>query len=97
MGCRMYKTASLMAAAALALTACEELENGSRGGFVTLSENVIDIAAPNQDLRAVRVNAEDGCYEYRHIGPVETTFLPLRTKQGRPICTQVEEAAPAKA
>ncbi len=94
----MYKTGSVLIAAALALTACEEFEGGNASGFATLSESVIEIAAPNQDLKAVRINAEDGCYEYRHIGPVETTFLPLRTKQGRPICTQVEETAtPAKA
>lgn len=86
-----------MVAAAVALTACTEFEGGNSGGFVTLSESVLDIAAPDQDLRAVRIDPEDGCYVYRHIGPVETTYLPLRTKQGRPICTQVEETTPAKA
>jgi hypothetical protein len=31
---------------------------------------------------------EDGCYWYRYVGPVETTYLPLRTIEGRPICTR---------
>jgi hypothetical protein len=36
----------------------------------------------------------DGCYWYRHIGPVETTMLPLLTVEGRPICTQVAAKPP---
>lgn len=46
------------------------------------------MAAPWQDLQSVRLRPEDGCYWYRHVGPVETTMLPLRTADGRPICTQ---------
>ena len=34
---------------------------------------------------------EDGCYWYEHVGPVETTMLPLRTAEGRPICTATED------
>jgi hypothetical protein len=49
-------------------------------------------AAPFQDLSAVQLR-DDGCYWYRHSGPVETTFLPLRTVEGRPICTRPPEAA----
>lgn len=45
------------------------------------------MAAPYQDLQSVRLRPEDGCYWYRHVGPVETTMLPLRTVDGRPICT----------
>ncbi len=44
------------------------------------------LAAPYQDLQSVRLRPEDGCYWYRHIGPVEATMLPLRTPEGRPIC-----------
>lgn len=52
------------------------------------------LAAPYQDLQSAWLRPEDGCYWYRHIGPVETTMLPLRTVDGRPICTQrVAEAA----
>ncbi|QPM92039.1 hypothetical protein [Pseudooceanicola algae] len=55
---------------------------------------LITMAAPYQDLQSVRLRPEDGCYWYRHAGPVETTMLPLRTVDGRPICTQrVAQAA----
>jgi hypothetical protein len=50
-------------------------------------EAVVQIAAPYQDLTTARLRAEDGCYWYLHSGPVETTLLPLRTVEGRPICT----------
>ena len=46
------------------------------------------LAAPYQDLQSVRLRPGDGCYWYRHVGPVEATMLPLRTPEGRPICTQ---------
>lgn len=45
-----------------------------------------EMAAPYQDIRSVELRPEDGCYWYRHDGPVETTMLPLRTADGRPIC-----------
>lgn len=51
-------------------------------------EGVVAIAAPYQDLTVVRINPDDGCYEYHHAGPVETTFLPLRTSAGNPICSR---------
>ncbi|WP_083484432.1 hypothetical protein [Loktanella sp. 3ANDIMAR09] len=56
-----------------------------------LPEGVSAIAAPFQDLNAVMIDPTDGCYVYRHAGPVETTFLPLRTNSGRPICTRLPE------
>ncbi|MDX2288796.1 MAG: hypothetical protein NW217_08240 [Hyphomicrobiaceae bacterium] len=55
-----------------------------------LPEGVMAIAAPYQNLRAVILQPEDGCYWYEHVGPVETTMLPLRTAEGRPICTATE-------
>ena len=82
--------------AALLLAACDEVPNGGAGTgptFLQLPENVIEVAAPNQDLNAVRIDPIDGCYVYRHIGPVETTYLPLRTKRGNPICTRAAEEA----
>ena len=51
------------------------------------------MAAPYQDLQPVRLRPEDGCYWYRHVGPVETTMLPLRTVEGRPICAQGPQQA----
>jgi hypothetical protein len=56
-----------------------------------LPEGVMAIAAPYQNLRAVVLRPEDGCYWYEHVGPVETTMLPLRTAEGRPICTATED------
>ena len=53
-----------------------------------VSDSLRAIAAPHQDLSTVRVLEEDGCYWYRHVGPVETTLLPLRTVEGRPICAR---------
>lgn len=55
-----------------------------------IPENVIAMAAPYQDVATARILPADGCYWYRHVGPVETTLLPLRTIGGRPICTAQE-------
>ncbi|WP_439109284.1 hypothetical protein [Lentibacter sp.] len=74
--------------AALSLSGCMDATgHNAEGLLVTVPEEVLSIAAPNQNLGALRINPVDGCFEYQHIGPVETTFLPLRTKTGNPICT----------
>lgn len=78
--------------AVLLLTgACTEMtttQGSGEAGFITnLPESVVAMAAPNQNLQAVRIMPEDGCYWYKYVGPVETTYLPLRTTDGRPICT----------
>lgn len=78
------------ASAVLALGACTVPTNQvdkSTGFIKELPESVATIAAPYQNLREVTLEPEDGCYWYRHVGPVETTMLPLRTNEGRPICT----------
>ena len=75
----------------LALSACEPIptNSGAAGtGAITVPESVASIAAPFQDLTTARVRADDGCYWYTHVGPVETTELPLRTTNGNPICTR---------
>lgn len=77
---------------ALSLAACEPFE-GMEGApnsqlIANVPESVLEVAGPNQNLKAIRINPADGCYEYQHIGPVETTFLPLRTAKGNPICTR---------
>ena len=46
------------------------------------------MAATGQDLQSARLLPEDGCYWYQHSGPVENTFLPLRTRENRMICTR---------
>ena len=60
---------------------------GETGFIQKLPDGVVAIAAPYQNLSTVRVLPEDGCYWYLHVGPVENTLLPLRTTDGRPICT----------
>jgi len=58
---------------------------------------VVAAVSPRQDLRFVRIDPIDGCYVYRHTGPVETTFLPLRTVNGNPICSRAKEDIAADA
>lgn len=78
----------------LLLGACTGVvgDNGGSGAefLETVPEPVAAIAAPYQDLQSVRLLPEDRCYWYRHVGPVETTLLPLRTVDGRPICRRSE-------
>lgn len=62
--------------------------NPDTGFIAELPEAVLKIADPSQNLAAVRLNPEDSCYWYRYDGPIETTMLPLRTREGRPICVQ---------
>lgn len=76
----------------LTLGACTDVPTASGPGYLNpVPENIVALAGPNQDLNAVRLLPEDGCLWYRHAGPVETTMLPLRTPDGRPICTKVVE------
>lgn len=86
----------LLGSVTVLLSACGGLQGANSNtadGFIKeLPEGVLAIAAPYQDLNAVRIDEGNGCYVYRHIGPVETTFLPLRTVDGRPICTRLPEA-----
>ena len=88
----MKKPVWLLGCAALSLAACDGFEGTAgapSGQFIgQLPDGVLAIAAPYQDLTAVRIDPADGCYVYRHVGPVETTFLPLRSVNGRPICSR---------
>lgn len=81
---------ALLGLAPFLLAACVETQNGDAPSpFIQeVPEGVLSIAAGGQDLTAMKIDPIDGCYTYRHIGPVETTFLPLRAKNGRPICTR---------
>ncbi len=79
------RTLSVLAAL-LALAACAAPIEPVAVEPPDLTERLAAIAAPHQDLQAVRLRPEDGCYWYAHVGPVETTMLPLRTVDGRPIC-----------
>jgi len=75
----------------MGLAACEPVQTGGGAGMsrpANVPESVASIAAPYQDLTTARIRPDDGCYWYTHIGPVETTELPLRTANGNPICTR---------
>jgi hypothetical protein len=75
----------------LALGACAIPVTETAESATAIPEEVMTqlrtLAAPYQDLQSVRLQPEDGCYWYLHLGPVEATMLPLRTVNGRPICT----------
>lgn len=96
----MKKSIVFLGLAAGTLAACVSPENSNSGpssrNLSELPENVRAIAAPGQDLNNVRINPADGCFLYRHVGPVETTYLPLTNRRGQPICAKREET-PAKA
>ena len=89
---RMKLGVSGFGIAILTLGGCSSLDGQtgtSTEGFIKeLPEGVLEIAAPFQDLNAVRIEPTDGCFVYRYVGPVETTYLPLRSKRGNPICTR---------
>lgn len=76
----------------LTLAACETVPGPDGQRYLrNVPEGVLAIAAPFQDLERVVLLEEDNCYWYSHAGPVETTLLPLRTKEGRPICAASPE------
>ena len=75
-----------LSAALLTLGACAAPIEPVADEQPDLTERLAAIAAPHQDVQTARLRAEDGCYWYSHVGPVETTMLPLQTVDGRPIC-----------
>ena len=87
-----FRKAFQALAALLFIGACTETTSISAdsepGTLSQVPDAVAQIAAPGQDLNAVKIMPEDGCYWYRYVGPVETTYLPLRTIEERPICTR---------
>ncbi|WP_410468959.1 hypothetical protein [Sulfitobacter litoralis] len=86
----MYKRSAILLTTVLALGACSETFSNSPGASSRppLPENILELAAPNQDLTTAYLRPEDSCYWYMHAGPVETTPLPLRTAAGNPICVK---------
>jgi len=82
----------------LALNACANPVVDPSTGKSAISADALaqlsTMAAPYQDLGSVELRP-DGCYWYRHVGPVETTMLPLRMVDGRPICARA--VTPTKA
>jgi hypothetical protein len=86
-GKTLFLLASLLALGACAVPVADTADPDT-GLSAEVMTQLSAMAAPYQDLQSVRLRPEDGCYWYRHVGPVETTMLPLRTADGRPICTQ---------
>jgi len=86
-------TLGLLILGACATSQSTSTRGGGSGFIEELPESVAAIAAPYQNLQAVRLSPEDGCYWYLHDGPVESTMLPLRTTKGNPICTQASTAS----
>jgi len=93
----MNKFVWLLGCAPLLLAGCDEMATtggGPSNQFIgTLSPDLLAIADPRQNLNAVKIDPVDGCFVYQYQGPVETTFLPLRSTEGRPICSQRPAAA----
>lgn len=88
----MFKKSYLLICALPLIAACQDISgttaSASNQFIAEVPEGVTSIAAAGQDLTALRVDPIDGCYTYRHVGPVEDTMLPLRARNGRPICTR---------
>ena len=51
-----------------------------------IRDQIVARAAPNQDIATARLRPDDNCFWVRYVGPVETTELPLLTKEGRHLC-----------
>ena len=84
----MYTRRAIFILLGVALGACSETLSNSQGSgaLPPVPEQIVALAAPNQDLSTARLRPEDNCYWYMHSGPVETTLVPLRTVQGNRIC-----------
>lgn len=63
-----------------------------------IQDQITAMAAPNQNLATARVHDDDNCFWFSYVGPVETTELPLLTREGRHICAPkpAEAEAPAE-
>ncbi|MEM6277471.1 MAG: hypothetical protein AAF714_11030 [Pseudomonadota bacterium] len=83
----------------LTVAACEPVpgqNTGAGAAFATqVPEEVLAVADPRH-VGTARL-LDDGCYWYVHDNAVETTFLPLRTPDGRPICALTSEERAALA
>jgi hypothetical protein len=77
----------LFAGAMLSAAACATVPaTTTQTPEVTIPQEVVAMADPQQNLSTARLRAVDNCYWYEHSNPLETTLLPLRTVDGRPIC-----------
>lgn len=84
----MIKTMTLAVVAIVALSACAgapAVDTNANTDLIIPPE-LVNLAAPNQDISTARVLPDDRCYWYEHRGRVETTLLPVMTRDGRRIC-----------
>ncbi len=88
----MKKTSLILICAVPLIAACQDINGATFSApnqfIAEVPEGVTSIAAGGQNLAALKIDPVDGCYTYQHVGPVEDTMLPLRAKNGRPICTR---------
>jgi hypothetical protein len=82
----------LLGVALISLAACEQTVTAGDNSAVKIIRNVpdgvISLASASQNLETVGIDQTTGCYVYRYEGPVETTFLPVRTTNGSPVCSR---------
>ena len=83
-----YLNNVILGLALLGLSAC--VTATPEGETVLLPAEVLALVAPGQDTNSARLEA-DGCYWFLYRGPVESTFIPLVTREGRMICTVVPQ------
>ena len=84
----MIKTLTLAIVGVVTLSACAgaPVEDTGANTDLVIPPELVNLAAPNQDISTARIIPEDGCYWYEHRGRVETTLLPVMTRDGRRIC-----------
>jgi len=84
----MRKSTTLAVVGVVMLAACAgaPVEDTGANSDEVIPPELVNLAAPNQDISTARILPEDGCYWYEHRGRVETTLLPVKTRDGRRIC-----------
>lgn len=88
----MFKNWAIVMMTLAGLAACTDGEDyaSSNGSARQASPQLAELAAPGQDLSRVKLDPSNGCFLYRYRGPIETTYLPVRTRQGNPICAKAQ-------
>ena len=68
----MYTRSAIFILLGVALGACSETISNSQGSgaLPPVPEQIVALAASNQDLATARLRPEDNCYWYMHSGPV---------------------------
>ena len=85
----MQKRTAAIAVTLLVTAGCaaRTVESGAaETSLYPIPDAVVAIAGPDQDLTTATLVAEDDCYWYYHVGPVERTLVPLRAANGNHIC-----------